>query len=91
MAHATSQTRSSRTGCRRTTSWSWSQRSPRRPIFIIHAGHDDAGHRGPDYFRAAREPKQIWEAQGGHTDGIDREPKEYERRVTAFFDGALLE
>ena len=61
------------------------------PIFIIHAGHDDAGHRGPDYFRAAREPKQIWEAQGGHTDGIDREPKEYERRVTAFFDGALLE
>ena len=61
------------------------------PVFIIHAGDDDAGHRGPDYYRAAGEPKQIWEAQGGHTDGIDREPREYERRVTAFFDGALLE
>jgi uncharacterized protein len=61
------------------------------PIFIIHAGDDDAGHRGPDYFRAAGEPKQIWEAQGGHTDGIDTEPREYERRVTAFFDGALRE
>jgi uncharacterized protein len=61
-----------------------------RPIFLIHAGTDDSGHRGPDYFRAAREPKQIWEAQGGHTDGIDREPKEYKRRVTAFFGSALL-
>jgi uncharacterized protein len=61
------------------------------PIFIIHAGDDDAGHRGPDYFRAAGQPKQIWEAQGGHTDGIDTEPREYERRVTAFFDGALRE
>ena len=62
-----------------------------RPVFFIHAGADDAGHLGPKYYRAANEPKQIWEAQGGHTDGIDREPKEYERRVTAFFDSALLE
>ena len=43
-----------------------------RPIFFIHAGADDAGHLGPKYYRAANEPKQIWEAQGGHTDGIDR-------------------
>jgi uncharacterized protein len=62
-----------------------------RPIFFIHAGADDAGHLGPKYYRAANEPKQIWEAQGGHTDGIDREPKEYERRVTAFYDSALVE
>jgi uncharacterized protein len=61
-----------------------------RPIFLIHAGADDAGHRGPDYFRAARGPKQIWEARGGHTDGITEQPAEYERRVVAFFDGALL-
>jgi hypothetical protein len=61
-----------------------------RPVFLIHAGADDAGHRNPAYFRAAKEPKQIWEAQGGHTDGIDREPREYERRVTRFLDDALL-
>ena len=62
-----------------------------RPIFFIHAGADDAGHLGPKYYRAAHEPKQIWEAQGGHTDGIDKEPEEYERRVTEFFNSALLE
>src|ERR687895_421099 len=60
-----------------------------QPVFLIHAGDDDAGHRNPDYFRAAKEPKQIWEAEGGHTDGIDEQPEEYERRVVAFFDGAL--
>ena len=59
------------------------------PIFLIHAGNDDAGHRNPDYFRAAREPKQIWEAEGGHTDGISEQPQEYERRVVTFFDEAL--
>jgi hypothetical protein len=61
-----------------------------RPVFFIHAGADDVGHRTPAYYEAAGEPKQIWEAQGGHTDGIDRQPREYERRVTAFLAGALL-
>ena len=62
-----------------------------RPVFLIHAGEDDAGHRNPDYFRAAKEPKQIWEVEGGHTDGIDEQPEEYERRVVAFFDRAALQ
>jgi uncharacterized protein len=61
-----------------------------RPILLIHGGADDAGHRNPAYFRAAREPKQIWEARGGHTDGISEHPREYERRVVGFFDRALL-
>jgi hypothetical protein len=61
-----------------------------RPVFLIHGGEDDAGQRNPDYFRAGKEPKQIWEAEGGHTDGIDEQPEEYERRVVAFFDRALL-
>jgi dienelactone hydrolase len=61
-----------------------------RPIFLIHAGADDAGHRTPDYFRAAGRPKQIWEAKGGHTEGIEKQPQGYERRVIAFFDDALL-
>lgn len=59
-----------------------------RPVFFIHGGADDAGHRNPDYYRAAKEPKQIWEAKGGHTDGID-EPEEYERRVVDFLDRSL--
>ena len=45
----------------------------------------------PDYYRAAREPKRIWRVPaGGHTDGIDVRPNEYERRVVDFLDDALL-
>ena len=61
-----------------------------RPVFLIHAGADDAGHRTPDYFRAAGQPKQIWEARGGHTQGIEQEPVAYERRVVDFLDRSLL-
>ncbi len=57
-----------------------------RAVFFIHAGADDVGHRAPAYFAAAGRPKQIWEARGGHTQGIVAEPAEYERRVVAFFD-----
>jgi fermentation-respiration switch protein FrsA (DUF1100 family) len=60
-----------------------------RPIFLIHGGADDSGHRNPVYFRASKQPKQIWEAKGGHTDGIAEQPREYERRVVGFFDDAL--
>jgi fermentation-respiration switch protein FrsA (DUF1100 family) len=62
-----------------------------RPILLIHAGGRDVGTLGPEYYRAAREPKQIWRVPaGGHTDGIDARPREYERRVVAFLDNALL-
>jgi uncharacterized protein len=61
-----------------------------RPVFLIHGGADDSGHRNPDLYRAARQPKQIWEAKGGHTDGIAEQPREYERRVVGFLDEALL-
>jgi hypothetical protein len=61
-----------------------------RPVFFIHAGARDVGKLGPAYYEVAGEPKQIWEAEGGHTQAFAREPAEYERRVTDFFDGALL-
>jgi fermentation-respiration switch protein FrsA (DUF1100 family) len=61
-----------------------------RPVFLIHGGADDAGHRNPDYFAAAKQPKQIRGAGGGHTDGISEQPREYERRVVGFLDRALL-
>jgi hypothetical protein len=61
-----------------------------RAVFFIHAGSRDVGQLGPEYYRLAGAPKQIWEAEGGHTQAFAREPREYERRVTAFFDAALL-
>jgi hypothetical protein len=46
--------------------------------------------RQPQFFAAAGEPKTIWKVPGSsHTGGIDAQPVEYERRVTAFFDAAL--
>ncbi len=62
-----------------------------RPVLLIHAGSRDVGTLTPDYYRAAREPKRIWRVPaGGHTDGIDVRPNEYERRVVDFLDDALL-
>ena len=44
----------------------------------------------PAYYAAAGEPKGLWEVPGAsHTGGIEARPKEYERRVVAFFDDAL--
>jgi hypothetical protein len=43
------------------------------------------------YFEAAGQPKAIWKVPGSaHTGGIDARPAEYEQRVIAFFDNALL-
>jgi uncharacterized protein len=43
------------------------------------------------FYRAAPGPKEIWEVPGsGHMKGIEAQPDEYERRVVAFFDRALL-
>jgi uncharacterized protein len=61
-----------------------------RPVFFIHAGPRDAGHLGPEYFRVAGPPKEIWEAQGGHTQAFAKQPRVYERRVVSFLDRALL-
>ena len=62
-----------------------------RPILLIHAGRRDVGTLSPAYYRAAGSPKQIWRVPaGGHTDGIDVRPREYERRVVSFLDDALL-
>jgi hypothetical protein len=61
-----------------------------RPVFFIHAGANDVGRLGPAYYRVAGAPKQIWEADGGHTQAFAKEPREYERRVVGFLDRALL-
>jgi hypothetical protein len=64
-----------------------------RSVFLIYAENGIGGEnvRQPKYYSAAGEPKSIWKISGSkHTGGIDARPAEYERRVIAFFDGALL-
>ena len=65
-----------------------------RPVLLMYAdpGIGGEGNRQPEYFDAAGEPKSIWKIPGAsHTGGIDAEPDEYERRVTAFFEASLLD
>jgi hypothetical protein len=60
-------------------------------VLLIHASDGQGGEElNPRYFAAAREPKRIWRIDGGHTDGLATVPREYERRVTAFFAAYLL-
>ncbi len=64
-----------------------------RPVFLIYAipGQGGEAVRQPKYFQAAGEPKHIWRVPGAdHTGGLEAQPAEYERRIIAFFDHALL-
>jgi uncharacterized protein len=64
-----------------------------RAMFVIHApGVSDGEERrfNTAYYRAANEPKAIWGVPGaGHVGAQDARPREYEQRVTRFFDQAL--
>ena len=65
-----------------------------RSVFLIHADPGLGGEntRGPIYYAAAGEPKQIWKVPGSkHTGGIQARPDEYERRVINFFNRSLLD
>jgi len=65
-----------------------------RSVFFIYALHGQGGsEKRPNqgFYAEAGEPKTIWEVpEGNHVGGIDARPTEYERRVIAFFDQALL-
>ncbi len=65
------------------------------PVFFIYGEHGQGGtETGPNkaFYAAARGRKQIWEVPNGqHVAGITTQPAEYERRVVAFFDSALLD
>jgi hypothetical protein len=63
------------------------------PVFFIYGEHGQDGERNlnPTYYKAAGQPKEIWEVRGsGHVGGIDARPREYEQRVVGFFDRTLL-
>lgn len=63
-----------------------------RPVFLIWATHGvDTEALSPGFYRAAGEPKTLWEVpEAKHTQAIRARPAEYERRVVGFFDKALL-
>jgi hypothetical protein len=61
------------------------------PVLFIHATPGEGGEiLTEEYHDAARGPKELWAAPGGHTGAIDAAPEEYERRVVGFFDRELL-
>ena len=63
-----------------------------RPVFFIYAAGGQGGEElSQDFYESAREPKDVWEVpEGGHVGGAEARPREYERRLIAFFDEALL-
>jgi hypothetical protein len=64
-----------------------------RPVFLIYAvpGIGEEDSRQPQFYAAAGEPKAMWRVPGSeHTGGFEAQPAEYERRVIAFLDHALL-
>jgi uncharacterized protein len=66
-----------------------------RAMFLIYSPGVDNGDEerfGRAYYRAAGRPKAIWGVPGaGHVGAQDARPREYERRITGFFDEALGE
>lgn len=61
-----------------------------RPVFFIYAARGQGGEElSADFYAAAGEPKLVWRTDSDHTGGYDADPREYERRVVAFFDAAL--
>jgi uncharacterized protein len=64
-----------------------------RPVFLIYSGHPLGGEElNTQFYAAAGQPKTLWKiADAGHTGGLDAHPAEYEQRVLAFFDHALVE
>ena len=62
-----------------------------RPVFFIYAARGQGGEElSQDFYESAGEPKDVWEVpKGGHVGGAEALPREYERRLIAFFDEAL--
>jgi uncharacterized protein len=60
------------------------------PALFIYATPGQGGENlTSTYYEAAKGPKELWPAPGGHTGAIDAAPEEYERRVVGFFDRTL--
>ena len=63
-----------------------------RSVFFIYAEHGQPNEINltQKYYERAGEPKKLWRVpDAGHTHGLSVRPREYERRVVAFFDREL--
>jgi dienelactone hydrolase len=61
-----------------------------RPVLLIAAGAVAEEGLAARYIQDGNAHVQVWEAPGaGHTGGLAATPAEWQRRVTAFLDGAL--
>ena len=64
-----------------------------RPMLLIYASEGTGGEEkraNRAFYRAASGPKAIWEIpEAGHVGGLEARPREYEERVTGFFDRSL--
>jgi fermentation-respiration switch protein FrsA (DUF1100 family) len=61
------------------------------PLLLISAGNDVERDFNVDFAHVARAPVEHWNLpEAKHTGAIRQRPAEYERRVVAFFDDALL-
>ena len=63
-----------------------------RSVFFVYGEHGQPMEERANslLYAAARGPRQIWEVPGsGHMGGTEAQPREYERRIVAFFDRAL--
>jgi alpha-beta hydrolase superfamily lysophospholipase len=62
-----------------------------RPILLIYGEHEAGTGRAEEQFAAAGEPKTLWIVPGGrHGTNYSVAADEYQARVLAFFDAALL-
>jgi fermentation-respiration switch protein FrsA (DUF1100 family) len=63
-----------------------------RHLFLIYAGRGAGGEKfNVDYYRAAHAPKALWKiVEAHHVGGYQARPHQYEQRIVAFFDHALL-
>ena len=64
-----------------------------RSVFFIYGekGQPEEKPANTGFYELARGPKEIWEVPDAeHMNGAQAHPKEYERRIVAFFDRALL-
>jgi alpha-beta hydrolase superfamily lysophospholipase len=63
-----------------------------RPLLLITAEKDpNESKAAPPYRRAAGPTATFWRAPTTHTHALRSFPREYERRVIGFFDGALTQ
>jgi pimeloyl-ACP methyl ester carboxylesterase len=63
-----------------------------RPVFLISTGKGYEQELNDVYYRAARDPKTLWNIpDAGHTGGLSTKGKLYERRVVAFLRQSLVD